>query len=294
MIKDVPNELVPPDPVNIWGLYGQGAVSQGLQKALSALIDDRIAADYGTARGRRCDKQRMVSCSARNSGAWLMAIPSSPAVTLTDSDFQYAARHRLGLPPQHNLPANCVCGASLRDDSAHFHSCPRLMPRAVTARHDGIVQLLAAVFRRAGALVSIEVKYEGENRVRPDLEIILPDRSILADVAVVHPAAPSRKRLTPLSATRDIENAKAAKYLSIAAERGARFLAFIPESYGAFGKQAMDLLKLLDNTLDHAPARPSELSTRAVIEAISVTLQRGNAFISHSGSLMARAQAAAG
>ena len=68
MIKDVPKELVPPDPVNIWGLYGQGAVSQGLQKALSTLIDDRIAADYGTARGRRCDKQRMVSCSARNSG----------------------------------------------------------------------------------------------------------------------------------------------------------------------------------------------------------------------------------
>ena len=63
-----------------------------------------------------------------------------------------------------------------------------------------------------------------ENRVRPDLEIILPDRSILADVAVVHPAAPSRKRLTPLSATRDIENAKAAKYLSIASERGAGFL----------------------------------------------------------------------
>ena len=189
MIKDVPKELVPPDPVNIWGLYGQGAVSQGLQKALSALIDDRIAADYGTARARRCDKQRMISCSARNSGAWLMAIPSSPAVTLTDSDFQYAARHRLGLPPQHNLPANCVCGASLRDDSAHFHSCPRLMPRAVTARHDGVVQLLAAVFRRAGALVNIEVKCEGENRVRPDLEIILPDRSILADAAVVHPSS---------------------------------------------------------------------------------------------------------
>ena len=55
----------------------------------------------------------------------------------------------------------------------------------------------------------------------------------------------------------------------------------------------MDLLKLLDNTLDHGPARPSELSIRAVIEAIAVTLQRGNAFISHSGSLMARAQAAA-
>ena len=190
------------------------------------------------------------------------------------------------------LPSACARVSSRRLRSFSLLSAPNA-PRAVTARHDGIVQLLAAIFRRAGALVNIEVKCDDENRVRPDLEIILSDRSILADVAVVHPAAPSRKRLTPLSATRDIENAKATKYLSIASERGARFLAFIPESYGAFGKQAMDLLKLLDNTLDHAPARPSELSIRAVIEAIAVTLQRGNAFISHSGSLMARAQAAA-
>jgi len=165
------------------------------------------------------------------------------------------------------------------------------MPRAITARHDGIVQLVAAIFRRAGALVNIEVKCDGETRVRPDIEIILPDHSILVDVAVVHPSAPSRRSLTPLAATRDIENAKAAKYSSVASERGARFMAFIAESYGALGKQAMELLKLLDNILDRAPARPFELSGRAVMEALAVALQRGNAFVSHSGSLTARAQA---
>ena len=42
-------KLVPSDPANIWVTYGQGAVSRGLQKALCALIDERIAADYGTA-----------------------------------------------------------------------------------------------------------------------------------------------------------------------------------------------------------------------------------------------------
>ena len=112
-IANVPRDLVPPDPANIWAIYGQGAVSRGLQKALCVLIDDRIAADYGTVRANRCDKQRMLSSSARNAGAWLTAIPSSPAVTLMDSEFQYAARHRMGLPPQHNLPAVCVCGLYL-------------------------------------------------------------------------------------------------------------------------------------------------------------------------------------
>ena len=75
-------------------------------------------------------------------------------------------------------------------------------------------------------------------------------------------------------------------------KRGANFLAFVVESYGAFGKQATEVLQLLNATLNNAPARPFELSERAVREALSVALQRGNAFVSHNGSLAARAQAA--
>ena len=60
------------------------------------------------------------------------------------------------------------------------------------------------MFKRAG-VVNVEVKCEGETRVRPDIEIILSDRSLLVDVAVVHPAAPSRRSLVALAAARDIE-----------------------------------------------------------------------------------------
>ena len=76
----------------------------------------------------------------------------------------------------------------------------------------------------------------------------------------------------------------------MAMERGATFSAFIVESYGALGGQGMELLKLLNSTLNHAPARPFELSERVVAETFSVALQRGNAFISHTGSLAARAR----
>ena len=219
-----------------------------------------------------------------------MAVPQTPAVTLSDSDYRYAVRHRLGLHPQSDLPPLCACGELLKTDPGHFHSCPKLMPRAITARHDTLVQILANMFKRAG-VVNIEVKCEGETRVRPDIEIILSDRSLLVDVAVVHPAAPSRRSHVALAAARDIENAKAAKYRSVALERGATFSAFIVESYGALGGQGMELLKLLNSTLNHAPARPFELSERVVAETFSVALQRGNAFISHTGSLAARARA---
>ena len=99
---------------------------------------------------------------------------------------------------------------------------------------------------------------------------------------------------TDLAAARDIENVKAAKYRSVASERGANFLGFIAESYGALGNQAVEVLKLLNNTLNQAPARPFELSERAVAETLSLALQRGNAFISHTGSLTARAHAILG
>ena len=109
MIQNVPKELIPPDPNTIWTTYGQGAVSRRLQKALCALIDDRVAAHYSTTRNSRADKQRMTSCSAKNAGAWLRTVPQTPAVTLSDSDYRYAARHRLGLHPQSDLPpAVCV------------------------------------------------------------------------------------------------------------------------------------------------------------------------------------------
>ena len=165
------------------------------------------------------------------------------------------------------------------------------MPRAITFRHDTIVQALASMFRRVGD-VRIEVKCEGETRLRPDLEIILSDRALLVDVAMVHPAASGRKSTTALAATRDIENAKMAKYRPVAVQRGATFLAFIMESYGALGKQAGEILKVLNKALDRIPDRSYELSERAIIETLSVALQRGNAFISNSGSLAVRAWAA--
>ena len=123
MIQKISKELVPPKPLDLWSTYGQGTVSRRLQKALTALIDDGVAAHYGGARKTRPDKQRMTSCSATNAGAWIMAVPRTPVVTLTDSDYRYAARHRLGLYPHDDLPRICMCNETLVNYPAHFHSC---------------------------------------------------------------------------------------------------------------------------------------------------------------------------
>src|SRR5690349_538652 len=42
LIQNPPKELVPPDPNAMWTTFGQGAVCRKIQKALCALIDDRV------------------------------------------------------------------------------------------------------------------------------------------------------------------------------------------------------------------------------------------------------------
>ena len=68
----------------------------------------------------------------------------------------------------------------------------------------------------------------------------------MLDVAVTHPASPSRTSSTPLAAAAAYtEKAKYSKYTALAARQAATFLPFVLESYGAFGKRANEVLKIL-------------------------------------------------
>ena len=105
------SEVLPETANGFWLSY-ERSVPPRLQRAICSLIDQRVVAEAFTSMSRT-DKQRVVSCQANGSGSWLTVIPSSPDVSLTDAEFRYAVRHRLGLPPSSNLPARCRCGAQL-------------------------------------------------------------------------------------------------------------------------------------------------------------------------------------
>ena len=159
--------------LEFWQRFADGAPS-GLQKSVCGAHEDVLVTRLlnGPLKSK-VDRLRHTSCKSRNAGAWLTVYPSLPELTLSDMEFRYAVRHRLGLPPHSNLPPRCVCGLSLDSAPWHFHCCPKLRPRAITHRHNQLVQLLASLFRHAGALVQVEAKSPGEERARPDLEIVL-------------------------------------------------------------------------------------------------------------------------
>lgn len=175
-------------------------------------------------------------------------------------------------------------------DPGHFHSCVQLK-RGTLLRHDLILKLLAKFFRSIGAIVRVEPRvYANDERKIPDLDILLPDRSFFVDVAITHPNSPSRDSARPLAAAQALEAHKAWKYRSISEARGQPVLGFVLESYGAFGKNAQMIVRILRQAASAAAYASLPANTLAVfaVQALAVALQKGNALIARTGSQRAR------
>ena len=115
------------------------------------------------------------------------------------------------------------------------------------------------------------------------MDITFPDRTLLLDVAVTHPASPSRTSSTPLAAAAYTEKAKYTKYTALAARQAA-----------TFGKRANEVLRILRKAAKNTLlALSSELTVDSfaahAARTLSVALQKGNALIGRRGATMARA-----
>ena len=221
--------------------------------------------------------------------------PSTPELTLIDESFILANKHRLGIRPVEDLPPKCPCDTDLSTDSPqHFYSCRQQLRRAMTVRHDSIVRFLRDAFVMVGAAVTIEPRLYNTERLRPDLDILLPDQHVTLDVAIANPVAPSRKLDRRFAAADDLQGRKNTKYKEWSHQQGAKFLPFIMETPGALGKQTAGVFKLLAKAAATATIGMSVAEfMRSRRQALSVTLQRGNALVVKMGAINARASAAA-
>ena len=139
----------------------------------------------------------------------------------------------------------------------------------------------------------VESRSFKDDRVRPDLEIILADRVVFVDVAIAHPACPSRGATAPLGAARSAEGTKRGKYSPLAARHGATFLAFAVETYGAFGPQAEQVIRLIISHGARFSFGPRGSRGRGLpAQLVAVAIQKGNSLVARCGSLAARSAAA--
>eukprot|EP00456_Euglypha_rotunda_P049757 TRINITY_DN3993_c0_g2_i4.p1 TRINITY_DN3993_c0_g2~~TRINITY_DN3993_c0_g2_i4.p1 ORF type:complete len:427 (-),score=23.61 TRINITY_DN3993_c0_g2_i4:53-1333(-) len=252
-------------------------------------IESNVAAELLIKSGKNhMTKARLRSIRGKQAGAWLTALPTTPALTLSDLHFRVASRLRLGLPPQDHLPANCKCGANLRTDPHHFLSCKYIKRAAATHRHNMILNKLSFVLSKAGAAVYIEPNwFEGK---RPDAQVNFVHENVMIDASVTHPSSPSLCQGAankPLSAAEKREKQKIAKYDELAKSEECRFVPFVLESFGSFGNRAIKFIREIRlSSIEPHAATP--ITAAYIVRILAITLQAGNAATLLSGCLQAR------
>ena len=221
-------------------------LSQYLRFSASAAFDTLIT--LGTDR----DRARLRSASGANAGALFSADLAIPGVGLTDREWSYAAKWRLGLVTAStgytcgNLTrAQVRCGAQLDCAGDHSATCPSGPWR--NQRHDGLCEVWADICEELGAQVRREAFIEELSRGTPQEAVLdvwahgaadLPD--LLLDITVRHPTCdlymPAASAITGYAASRG-EFEKQVRYPPVA---GRSVWALAHETFGRLGE---DLLK---------------------------------------------------
>ena len=246
------------------------------------------------------DTARLLSCSSKGASAFLLAFPSSALLRMADSDVKVAIRLRLGLPPlpADQMPRTCVCEArsSVTADPWHCMSCVSIRRKAVTARHDCVLNLLATFAKTHNCRVEVEPKVhrtKDGKRKRPDATLTLTEEQIMTDVSITHPTANSYVRTSrrQLGAANARARSKSKKYEEVAASEMCTFTPFVCETYGAVHTDVFELVrKILLNSEVYSDAmglkNPLSMGLSDFIQIISVALQRGNAMIVRQWSVL--------
>ena len=276
--------MLPHDPARIVEHYEKtDPNSFRLQRLLTASMEDRVFRRFIDSCNQE-DRARLNSCQLKYTGLWLIVPISSPVSCLTDVELSIALRLRMGLSPapRERMPTVCECGHQSINDHWHAFSCIKLRRLAVTWRHDRLLKLFAGFVR---GNCSIHVEQSDPSGKRPDACVHLYLRSILTDVSITHPNAPSIRRNAASAPGRAAEiraTSKTNKYATEARNAGQEFLALVLETYGGYSKSALKLLKNIamegSNPLLGC-SNPYAMSKSRFLRLASICLQRNNARI---------------
>jgi hypothetical protein len=95
-----------------------------------------------------------------------------------------------------------------------------------------------------------------EDERRPDIQLDLPDLTLLGDVTISHPLAKSWQRVTSSRGVEAVGDSRQAEkddlYADMAEQIDMKFGAFVLYTYGGFHKSALSFIKQLGGAVDPA------------------------------------------
>lgn len=168
---------------------------------------------------------------------------------------------------------------------------------AINERHNAVLRVLAHHSRLLYVQPRIEPRHlSARDDSRPDIQVDLPDLTLLGDVTISHPLA---KRWRQQTAARGVESVgddreaeKNDSYAQMAAELDMHFSAIVLYTYGGFHHTTLSFIQRLGGALDPATCLMSLTEwKRSIKEHIAIAVQRGTADIMIRESQRVRAEA---
>ena len=161
------------------------------------------------------------------------------------------------------------------------------MGAEITQRHNLVLSRIAHSARLLGIVPRVEpAGLHSDDRRRPDVQLDLPDVTLLGDVTISHPLAKSWQRVAASSA-RGVEAVgdareaqKNALYADMAKECAMEFGAIVLYTYGGFHASALSFIGQMAKAADPATCLTSPTRWRRdLMEQMAVAVQRGTADI---------------
>lgn len=259
-----------------------------IEKAQHEVVMQEAAADP-------IRKAQILSQSAQGRAAFLSFIPAGPVDLLQDWELSSILFFQLGLSYFPALRSCPLCGegpsASGSLDPFHAFSCPGSTGNAKTVTHDLLRDVLHSFLLELNPYRAIIIReprpYPGSDR-RPDLLTLLNYVLSHLDVSVTHPTCRTylRAAQSPLGAANERAKRKTASYLRLGVVPSAKvhIVPFVLETFGGVHEEARAFIAKAAKL----HARPAQWSRR-LYQALSVTLQRGNARVFAEWNLQVQA-----
>jgi hypothetical protein len=238
----------------------------------------------------RAEVARLRALQEKESSRWLRVVPTDVALRLTDLQWQTAARLRLGMPkaPLGDAAPPCKHVRAAAKDGQHALVCLTRSGEAINARHNAVVHLLAD----AAALLKVPARVEPynlceDNDRRPDIQLELPEYTLLGDVTICHPSAECWRTAAAERGVQAVGDARSVEkdgtYAPLADALRAdglsvQFSPFVLYTYGGFHKSALSFIDKLGGAHDPGVALvPLNTWKEELKDRIAISMQRHTA-----------------
>ena len=243
---------------------------------------------------------RLGALRSGHASRWLLQPVREWPLVLSDEEFRWAIRMRLGLSGLPGPPLPCSHTLAAAQDSWHPLCCQERFGVLINDRHNHVVNVIADFCRAGGLTARTEpADLAAERELRPDIQVDLPARTLLGDVTVRHPVAKTWRNESAsvrgvASVGDQVATKKKIKYDDLARELDATFSPIVVYTYGGFHESTMSFVKSLVRAIDPATSLIPAVEWReTLLSAIAIAVQRWTAKVMITAAQQQRAMALA-